>query len=61
MSPIEKQRVIDTVSGFSSEDMKVVLSIIPEALLWDELRERSDNKAGIINDITNRLMLNVEA
>lgn len=60
MSPIEKQRVIDTVSGFSSEDMKVVLSIIPEALLWDELRERSDNKAGIINDITNRLMLNVE-
>lgn len=60
MSPIERERVIETVNGFSSEDMKVVLSLIPEALLWDELRGRSENKSGIINDISSRLMLTME-
>lgn len=60
MSGLKKERLTEIVNGFDNEDIKIILSMISEDMLWDELRGRSDNKSGIINDISSRLMINLE-
>ena len=60
MSGLGRERVIATVNGFDADDFKTVLGLIPEALLWDELRERSDRKNKIIGEISNTLNVKLE-
>lgn len=55
MTDYEKSKVIDIVEGFDDTELKIILNIIPEALLWEELRTRSENKTEVINNIIGNI------
>lgn len=53
MGEFHKQKIIDTVSAFSNEEMEVAVQSIPSDYMYAELKRRNTVQANALNAISH--------
>lgn len=55
MSELEKEETVARIKGMSNDELKAIVELIPDKMLWDEMRRRYDLKTYKLREISKTM------